>query len=205
MQIVFGIRMAAWEAGAALLQDHFHLVGRQARPQQLLGDPEVGDAPIRVGKTLWNAQASQPRLINSGSGWRSLEWQRSSGVGHVGERLPGPGGQRRQPARGRLQQPAAVTGQARHGVPQSHPGCQSAGQTPLRFLIRESGQAAHVPPIAAGKIAMIPVRQLAPDGSGHCRWQRLGAHVHPGLEVTGAGLDGKADGFTYTDVKRALF
>ena len=34
----FGIRMAAWKAGAALPQDGLHLLGRQARPRRCPAD-----------------------------------------------------------------------------------------------------------------------------------------------------------------------
>src|SRR6266542_623897 len=67
LQIVCGRRVVPWKTGAALLEDGFHHDGGETGAQQFLGDPKVGDAPIRMGKTLRDAKALQPTLIDGGS------------------------------------------------------------------------------------------------------------------------------------------
>src|ERR1017187_2462371 len=44
-------------------------------------------------------------------------------------------------------------------------------------------------PIGAGAAALIPARQLSADGAGYRRRQRLGAHLHPSLQMAGAGVN----------------
>jgi len=50
----------------------FHLRRGCAATEQFFGDPQVGDAPIRVRKALGNVKAVQPSLID-GSGLASRE------------------------------------------------------------------------------------------------------------------------------------
>lgn len=135
VQIVFGVGMAAWKAGASLAQDGLHLVARHARAQQVFSDPKVGDAPIQVGKPLREAQAPQPSLIESGGASRSNDRKRGSRVECMLDSGCRPGRYQRQQALGGLQQRVAAAGQVRRRVEKFHPGSQSAGQTPLWFLI----------------------------------------------------------------------
>src|SRR6516225_9187488 len=124
-QIIFGRRMAARKARAALPQDRFHLIDSEARQQQMFGDPKVGNAPIGMKKTLRDAQALQPSLIDGGSAGDSQGGNDgSSGYRpRVRPRWPRRGKRQRVPSR--LQQPLAVRGQARRSVQEFHPRSQS--------------------------------------------------------------------------------
>jgi len=153
----------AWKIGTALREDDFHRGGREARQQQFCGDPEVGDTPIRRGKTLRDAEAVQATLIDGGSTAHRDGWGHGTVACSVLQSLPGRRREGRQRALSRLQQRGALAGQARRGLSKFHPGSQSAGQTPAWFLIAASCQPAHLPPSGAGGVAVIPARQLAAD------------------------------------------
>lgn len=187
MQIIIRRAVVAGKFGAAQLEDGFHLRRGDARRQQFLGNPEVCDTPIRMGKALRNPQAVQPGLIDGTGRWHGNGW----GSGRRGglRRPRGNRGGQRQPAPGRAQQRAAVASQTWSGPANFHPGSQAAGQAPLWFLIGESCQSAHMTPIGAGAVALIPARQLSADGAGYRRRQRLGAHLHPSLQMARAGVN----------------
>src|SRR5216110_1607022 len=67
-QIIVGVGMVARKARAAELEDRLNLGDGRTAPQQLLGDPLIGDTPIGLRESLWNLQPVQPSLIDSGSG-----------------------------------------------------------------------------------------------------------------------------------------
>ena len=65
-QVILGVRVMAGKLRAGLPQDGLHGLSGGPLAQQFFGDPEVGDAPIRVGKALGNTQTVQPGCIDGG-------------------------------------------------------------------------------------------------------------------------------------------
>src|SRR5579871_2763350 len=58
--------VAAWKVWAAIAQDSSDLWRGRAAVQQLLGDPFIGDAPVRLWEALENPQPVQPSVIDAG-------------------------------------------------------------------------------------------------------------------------------------------
>ena len=67
-KVVVGIGVAAREAGTTESEDGVNLGQRCAPGKQILGDPQIGDAPIGRGETLRNAQAVHPTGVDAGGG-----------------------------------------------------------------------------------------------------------------------------------------
>jgi hypothetical protein len=63
-QVIFGVGVAAREAGRSESKHGLDLVGRNTTAQQFLGDPQVGDTPIGRRETRGNAQLVQPMGID---------------------------------------------------------------------------------------------------------------------------------------------
>ena len=63
-QVIVGVGMAAGKARTAELKDGLNLGQWCSAPQQLLGDPLVGDTPIDLRVSLWNPQPVQASLID---------------------------------------------------------------------------------------------------------------------------------------------
>jgi hypothetical protein len=63
-EVVLGIGVAAREAGTSESQDGKDLGQRRAPRKQILGDPQIGDAPIGRGVTLRNAQPVHPTGVD---------------------------------------------------------------------------------------------------------------------------------------------
>ena len=57
--------VAAWKVWAAIAQDSSDLWRGRAAVQQLLGDPFIGDAPVRLWEALENPQPVQPSVIDA--------------------------------------------------------------------------------------------------------------------------------------------
>jgi len=196
-KIILRIRMAAWKAGTAALQDSSD--SRRGRPplQQFFGDPLVGNAPIGLWKALENAQPLQPTAVDIGCLRGCGRTRQQVGVSRGATRGRSKTdawrwGQVRvaaQAAFGGLHQSGALRGQTCVGVPDLHPGSVAALIASLRFLIGEPGQAAQMTPIRAGPVTAVGVGQLFADGGGHRGFDGYGTDVHPSLEIPGAGLE----------------
>ena len=102
LEIVLRVAMMAREVGTGQAENGLYLRGWCSSQQQFLGDPEVGDTPIGLGKTLGDAQAMQPGLIDGGglvwceNGCRKYGWKP---VVRSGNRQAHRKPNRRQPAR----------------------------------------------------------------------------------------------------------
>ena len=188
-EIILGVGVAAGEARTAESQDGLDLGGGDAAGQQVPGDPQVGDTPIRLGETLWDAQPMQAAGIDAGRGGGG---EASRGIGRAREaRTVGVGlrGSWRQLALGCFDQRSALEGQASLGVEKFHPGGKAAGLAPCGFLIGEARQPPQMTPIGAGQVAAIGAGQLLADGCSHGGRERRETDAHPGLQVAGAGLE----------------
>ena len=76
-EIVLRMRVPTGETWTARAQNGRDLWSGGSVPQQFLGDPLIGKAPIRLREAFGNAQAVQPIGIDT-SGWRT--GQRNSGT-----------------------------------------------------------------------------------------------------------------------------
>ena len=196
-QVVLGGRVAARKLWAGQTENGLHTRRSRTPQQKLFGDPEVCDAPIRIGEALRNPQTVQPRLIDGGG----LGSSEALPHGIVRRSIHAPssahtyrrenGIRRGKPfrTRGGLQQGTAVGGKSKLGMLDFHPRGAATRQAPLRLLIGEPCQSSQMAPIGAGQVSLIQVSQLFADGGGHRRGQRLCAHLNPALETARAGLD----------------
>jgi hypothetical protein len=180
---ISGIRVAPWKAGTPPAKQCRDSRRWSALPQQFQSDPLVGDAPIRLPESLWNPQLVQPGLIDlAGFGRMSGRVQAVPDrliVGRVGSHL----------TLGRCPQSSSPAGQAELGVQQSHPGRSTVALAPQGFLVGEASQPSQVAPIGAGQICPIEVGPLLGNAAGDGRFQRIGTHANPGLQVAGTGLE----------------
>src|SRR5207247_4043569 len=157
-------------------------------PEQFLGDPLIGDAPVGLWEAFENPQPVQPTGVDIG---RGSGRHRALRVGVCARR------QRQERRRirtaqamlGGFEQSGALSRQAGVGVKHLHPGRVTAPIAALWFLIGEASQASQMTPIGAGRVATVEVSQLFADLSGGGRFDGCGADLHPSLEVAGAGLE----------------
>ena len=164
LQVVLWVGVTAGKLRAAQAQNGFRIRRRGAAQEQFGGDPEIGDAPIGLGKALRNPLAMQPGLIDGGSRLGSGSYPKSiageqsdtaTRLGWSGCRIwQRQGGRdrrcKRDPARGGLDQRTGLRGQSARGMENFDPGRPSAGQTALGLLIGEAGQSTRMAPVCAG-------------------------------------------------------
>ena len=65
-EIVLGVRVPSRKTGTARAQNGRDSGSGHSLPQQFLGDPFIGNAPIRLGEAFGNAQPAQPIGIDAG-------------------------------------------------------------------------------------------------------------------------------------------
>src|SRR5262245_5253574 len=86
-QVVLGIAMAAGKLRTTELENGLHLSGRPALRQQMLGDPQVHNAPVGRRKALRNTPSVQTVLVDgSGLGGGNSR----CGMGAIGDEPKGP-------------------------------------------------------------------------------------------------------------------
>jgi hypothetical protein len=192
-QVVLGIAVTTGKMRTGQSDHSSDLGHSSALSKQLPHDPQIYDAPIGLRKALQNlpsleAVAIDLSRLGGGEPGRS-------GVGPhdvFGRLVPGnpSGGQRcgGWPLKRGLDQSLGLGGQAGAGVQDSHPGRVAAAGTPLRLLVGEAGQPAHMTPVGARQVASIPAGQMSADRGCYGRLHGEGADANPGLEVAGAGL-----------------
>jgi len=190
-QVVLGLGVAAREAGASESQDGVDLRGGHAATEQGLGDPEVGDAPVRLREALRNAEAIEEAVIDGGGGgWGERggwcwgvsrgrrRWNRTSVRAARGHESAG----------GLLEQRGGVSSPLRLRVQESDPGSVAAELTARGFLIGEARQSSQMAPVGAGRIATIKMCQVAAEGRRQSRFEGHRADAQPYLEMPRAGL-----------------
>src|SRR5215468_4693386 len=181
-EIVLRMRVPTGETWTARAQNGCDLWSRCSVPQQFLGDPLIGNAPIRLRKPFANAQPVQPFGIDAGG--------YPIGIGGGPVRARRHRLRRSEPTGvGSLDQCAALRGQLCVSVHHLDPRSVTAPVTSLRFLVSETGQAAQMPPVRAGQIAAVTPGQLFADRTGQRRLQGCGADMQPHLKMAGAGLE----------------
>ena len=171
-QVILGVSVMTRKTRTAVTQQVRDSSYGCPSPQQLFGDPLVGNTPIRLGESLWNSQPLQPSLVDVGSlrggtgcGPHWLAGERS------GRRCSRGGGAAPYLSLSSLYQRCAIGRQADLCVPESHPGSMSVALAPEGFLVGEPGQAPEMTPVGAGPVASVSVGQLPGDGGGNGRFQ----------------------------------
>ena len=187
-EVILGVRVPPRKPRTAAAQNGGDLWSGRATPEQFLGDPFIGDAPVGLWEALGNPQPVQPTGIRLGRGGG-----RARCVDVRGYRQRKVCGQRQvrvdQTALGRLQKSGALGSDTGLSVQYLHPRRVTAPVAPLWFLIGETSQAAQMAPIGTGAVATVEVGQLFPDAAGNSRFDGRGTDLHPGLNIAGTGLE----------------
>ena len=129
-EIVLRMRVAPRETWTARAQNGCDLGSGCSVPQQFLGDPLIGNAPIRLRKPFANAQPVQPIGIDTGG------YPIGIGGGPVRARHHYRPRRNEQTGVGSLDQCAALRGQLCVSVHHLDPGSMTAPVTALRFLVK---------------------------------------------------------------------
>ena len=192
-QAVIGITVAAGKVWACEPENVLDLGCRGALHQELPGDPQIQDTPVRRSKALRDVPSLHPGLVDLRRLCCRQAWWRGSRRGSRGrprDEVGWSGPLRRQPCwrpplGSRLQQPSGAASQRCTGVHDLHPGSVTIGCAPLGLLIGESGQPAQVTPVRTAQVATIGAGQLLAGSRRHGGFQRGVAEVNPGLEMPG--------------------
>ena len=182
-QVVLGIAMAAWKMRTGEAQDSLDLNCGPALREQVSGDPEIYDAPIRLRKAFANVPSPHTALIDR-DGLCGVGWVRLCSGPVDGERQ----GRRLHRLSDGFQQRLATRRQTGTGVDESHPRGIAVECASCRLLVGESRQAAQVTPVGAGPIATVEVCQVPAGRGRYGRLQRRSAEVNPSLQMAGASL-----------------
>ena len=183
-QVVIGISVAAGKMRTGEPEDVLDLPSGFALREQIPGDPQVHDAPVRLRKAFENMPSLQATPIDRG-GFVGAGWWTKRGGCRV-DREPRGRWLRRLPDG--LQQCLGAGRHTHPGVDEFHPGsvplrCASCG-----FLIGEPGEPSQVTPVGAGQITSVQARQVLASGGRDGRFQRSSAETNPGLETAKASL-----------------
>ena len=183
LQVAIRITVAAGKMRAGEPEDGLDLRSGLALPEQIPGDPQIHDAPVRLRKALENMPSPHTTLVD-GSGLFGAGWARLCSC------RVDTGGRGRwwcAVANG-LQQCLAARRQTHTGVDEFHPGSAPVRCASCGLLISEPGEPSQVTPVRTGQIASVHARQVLAGRSRHCRFQRRNAEANPGLQTARAGL-----------------
>jgi hypothetical protein len=185
-QVVGGIVVAAGKMRAGEPEDVLDPRRRCAPRQQVPGEPQIDDAPVRLREAFADAPSFEARLVDldgllDGDAGGSVQGARAGAGGQ--DRLG------RGPLSGRLQQGLGLWCQTHSRMHKLHPRCVPPPCAAGGLLIGEAGEPSEMAPVGTGRVAPIGARQLS-AGRGRDGWfQPRGAEVNPGLQMAGAGLD----------------
>jgi hypothetical protein len=185
-QVIIGITVAARKMRIGEPEDGLDLRSGFALRKQVLGDPKIHDAPVRLRKTFENVPTIHTAPVHRG-GLFGAGWARRCGCRvHAKPRdrrpqwlctLPDP-----------LQQRLSAGRQTHTGVDEFHPRSVPVRGASCGLLIGEPGESSQVTPVRTGQIASVQARQVLACGGRHRRFQRSRAEANPGLETARAGL-----------------
>jgi hypothetical protein len=189
-QVVVGVPMAAGKLRASRPENGLDTSRGRALRQQRTRDPEIHDTPVRLWKASGDVPSPHPGLVDLAG----LLCGDRHGIAAVQSSVGAGAGQRAvRPWRGLLrrgtQQAVGTTRQTRATMDDFHPRSGAARRTPLGLLIGETGESAQVPPVGAGPVSSISPGQMPTDNSSDSRLQWSGTDMHPGLQMTGTGLE----------------
>ena len=185
-QIVLRIAMLAGKMGASEAENGFHLGRGNVHGQQFSRDPQIDDAPVRLGKTLANTPTLHPALIDAGS---SLDRNRTRGIAYRGKTVHGIGRLLCYHLRGTTQQVLGGAGQDGTSFHNPYPGSVTGDSPSLRLLVGEARQSAQVTGAGTGQVAAVSMSQVLTDGRGHGSFQGYGADPNPSLKMARASAE----------------
>jgi hypothetical protein len=187
-QIAFRIAVVAGKIWTSQTENRFHLGCRYVHGQQFSSQPQIDNAPVRLGKALPNTPTFRPALINAGG---SVGCNRGRWITYA-RKIVGSIPHSRRPLcyqlRGRMQQLLCGRGDARMSFHNLYPRSVTRGRASLELLIGKARQSSQVTPVGAGQVASVGARQLLTDGGRQGRFQGYGADPNPSLEMARAGL-----------------
>ena len=175
-QVVFGIAVTPGKIWAGEPENILHLRGRCSLQQQMPGNPEIHDTPVRLRKALADVPSLHATAVDllslsgSDAGGRRLREYRQGNRWRGWMHLLGRRSYGRQ-GKDRLQQCIRLRGQPSLGVHDFHPRSIATQCKALRLLIGEAGEPSQVTPVGTGQITAVSVRQLLANSSGHRRFQ----------------------------------
>ena len=182
-QVVLRIGVAAGKMGTGEAKDGLGLNSGAALQDQVLGNPKIYDAPVRLREAFPNMPSLHTTLVDRGglcgAGWATISGgpvTREGRDGRLYRLLDG------------LQQRFAARRQTRTGVDEFHPRGIAVQGASGGFLIGESGEPSQVTPVGAGRIASIGPRQPLAGSGRHRRFQREDTEADPGLQMVRTGL-----------------
>ena len=185
-QVVIGIAVTAGKMRTGEPEDGLDLPSGFALREQIPGDPQIYDAPVRLRKAFENMPSLQATPVDRG-GLVGAGW-----AGFCGCRVDTePRGRRPRwfcPLPDGLQQLRGARRHTHTGVDEFHPGRVSVGCAPCGLLISEPSEPSQVTPVRAGPIASVQACQVPTGGGRQHRFQRSSAEPNPGLQMARAGL-----------------
>ena len=187
-QIAFRIAVVAGKIWTSQAENRFHLGCRHVHGQQFSSQPEIDDAPVRLGKALPNTPTFRPALINMDG---SVGRNRGRWIAYARKTVGSIPHSRRllcYQLRSRMQQLLCGTGDVRMSFHNLYPRSVAPGRASLELLIGKARQSSQVTPVGAGQVASVGVRQLLTDGGRQGRLQGCGADANPNLEMARAAL-----------------
>jgi hypothetical protein len=182
-QVVIRIGVAAGKMGTGEAKDGLDLNSGAALQEQVLGNPKIYDAPVRLRKAFSNMPSLHTTLVDDGSlceaGWATIGGGPVNREGRVRRWYRLPDG---------LQQRFGAGRQARTGVNKFYPRGAAVQGASCGFLIGESGEPSQVTPVGTGGITSIGPRQPLAGSGCHLRFQREDTEANPGLQMVRTGL-----------------
>ena len=133
-QIAFRIAVVAGKIWTSETENSFHLGCRYVYGQQFSSQPQIDDAPVRLGKALPNTPTFRPALINPGG---SVGRNRGRWIAYARKRVGSIPDSRRllcYQLRGRMQQLLCGTGNAGMSFHNLYPRSVTRGRASLELL-----------------------------------------------------------------------
>ena len=181
-QVALRITVAPGKIRAGELQDGLDLRSGFTLREQMPGDPQIHDAPVRLRKAFENMPALQTTSVDGGglfhAGW----------VGLCGCRVHREGPRWWRPLPDGGQQCFGARCQTHVGVHEFYPGSRVVRGASCGFLIGEAGEPSQVTPVRTSQVPSIDMRQVLACGGRQRRFQARGAEANPSLQMAGAGL-----------------
>jgi hypothetical protein len=174
-QVVIRVAVAPRKMRAGDPENGLDLSGGCSLREQVFGDPEIHDAPVRLRKALENVPSLDTTVVNGGGfghypiGWDSRLSDRT-GAGPRG--WFNPLAQWLCQCSDRLQQRIGTGSQTSAGVYDFHPRSVAAWCAPPGLLVGEPGESSQMAPVGAGQIPAIGARQLLAGSGCQSRLQR---------------------------------
>jgi hypothetical protein len=168
-QIVLRIAVLAGEMWTSEAENGFHLGHRNVHGQQFSREPQIDDAPVRLGKALSNTPMLHPALIDAGG---SLDRDRTRGIAYRGETVHG-----RLLCyylRGTTQQVLSGAGEDATSFHNPYPGSATGNRPSFRLLVGEPCQSAQVTRAGTRQVASVSMSQVLTDNRGHGSFQGCG-------------------------------